>query len=133
MAWSSIKIWLCFAAFAVLNGAFREKILTRKYGDLKARFISTIMLSTVIFLITLLYFLKMHLASVPLPNPWALGALWSVLTLAFECLVGRFVMGATWDALLQEYNVFQGRSWPLVLITVLFSPVVANMLVNHGG
>lgn len=131
MAWSSIKIWLCFAAFAVLNGAFREKILARKYGDLKARFISTLMLSSVIFLITLLYFLKMHLASVPLPNPWAVGALWTLLTLAFEFLVGRFVMGAKWEALLQEYNVFQGRSWPLVLVTIFFSPVIVRMLLGH--
>jgi hypothetical protein len=31
--------------------------------------------------------------------------MWGVLTLAFEIGFGRFVVGATWERLLADYNV----------------------------
>jgi hypothetical protein len=46
-------------------------------------------------------------------------------TIAFEFLFGHYVMGHSWDSLWADYNVLQGRLWPLVLIVTLFGPMLA--------
>jgi hypothetical protein len=42
-----------------------------------------------------------------------IGVLWAVLTLAFEIVFGRFVVGASWERQLADYNVLQGGLMPL--------------------
>jgi len=37
-----------------------------------------------------------------------IGVLWGVLTLAFEIGFGRFVVGASWERLVSDYNVMEG-------------------------
>jgi hypothetical protein len=55
----------------------------------------------------------------------ALGALWFFLTLAFEFGFGR-LMGQSWATLLENYDVLHGRIWPLVLLVVLLTPMLAG-------
>jgi hypothetical protein len=50
------------------------------------------------------------------------GLFWLVLTVTFEFLFGRYVAGASWEALLADYDVLRGRLWPLVLLTTLLAP-----------
>ena len=57
-----------------------------------------------------------------------LGLFWTILTMAFEFLFGHYVMGHSWDALWADYNVLQGRLWPLVLIVTLFGPLLAQKI-----
>jgi hypothetical protein len=52
-----------------------------------------------------------------------IGALWLVLTLAFEFLVGHFVFRQPWAALLEDYDLTRGRIWVLVLVMVLLAPL----------
>ena len=49
-------------------------------------------------------------------------------TIAFEFLFGHYAMGHSWDFLWADYNVFQGRLWPLVLMVTLFGPLLAQKL-----
>jgi hypothetical protein len=44
------------------------------------------------------------------------------LTLGFEFLAGHFLFGDPWSQLLEEYNVFRGRIWILVLVTIAIAP-----------
>jgi hypothetical protein len=53
----------------------------------------------------------------------AVGALWLVLTLAFEFLAGHYLFGQDWAVLLQEYDLSRGRIWLAVLVVVLFAPL----------
>ena len=53
-----------------------------------------------------------------------IGALWLVLTLAFEFALGRFVSGLSWPEMLAEYNLASGRLWALVPLTVAAAPLV---------
>ena len=52
----------------------------------------------------------------------AVGALWLVLTLAFEFALGRFVSGLSWREMLGEYDLASGRLWALVPLTVAVAP-----------
>ena len=47
-----------------------------------------------------------------------IGALWLVLTLAFEFLVGHYLFHKPWAVLLEGYDVSRGRIWPAVLVVV---------------
>jgi hypothetical protein len=55
-----------------------------------------------------------------------IGALWGVLTLTFEILFGRFVVGASWERLLSDYNVLQGGLIPFGMIFLVLSPWIAG-------
>ena len=59
-----------------------------------------------------------------------IGFNWLILTVIFEFLFGHYVMGHTWERLLQDYNIFKGRLWSLVLMWNLIMPYVIFRLAN---
>ena len=52
----------------------------------------------------------------------AIGFLWLGLTVAFEFSFGHFVAGHSWSRLFQDYNLFAGRLWVLVLLWLTLAP-----------
>jgi hypothetical protein len=46
------------------------------------------------------------------------------MTVAFEFLAGHYIFGSPWDRLLEDYNLFGGRIWLLVLATSAFAPLI---------
>jgi hypothetical protein len=44
------------------------------------------------------------------------------LTLAFEFLFFHYVGGHAWSVLLANYDLSEGRLWPLILLWVGFAP-----------
>src|SRR5918997_1781576 len=52
----------------------------------------------------------------------AVGAFWLVLTVLFEFGFGRGVDGKSWSDLLADYNLAEGRLWPLVLAWLALGP-----------
>jgi len=57
-----------------------------------------------------------------------IGAWWVGLTVAFEFGFGRAVAKQSWQELLADYNLAEGRTWPLVLAWVAFGPAVIREL-----
>ncbi|MDF1506084.1 hypothetical protein [Roseisolibacter sp. H3M3-2] len=58
---------------------------------------------------------------------WSRGrvaVIWVGLTIAFECVVGRYVDGKEWRELLENYALWRGRLWPLVLASLAAAPYV---------
>ena len=49
---------------------------------------------------------------------------WLVFAVVFEFTFGHYVMGNPWSALLADYNLLAGRTWPLVLAWTAIAPVV---------
>ena len=124
--------WLGFLAVAVTFGIIRDKILTPTLGLLGGRAVGTFLVCVGIFGLIYLYVRKIEAA--PRNMLLKLGIFWTVLTIAFECLFGRYVMGVAWEVLLADYNVFQGRLWPLVLMVLmvtLLGPVLAWKMRNY--
>lgn len=118
------------AGIAAANGAFREAWLVSRLGEHQGRQISTFMLIAL---------LAGYIAAVMRIWPAAssrhaaaIGALWLVLTLAFEFMLGRFVSGLSWREMLAEYDLAGGRLWALVPLSVALAPWVLYRLYRYG-
>lgn len=116
-------VWLLFVPLAILNAALRDKVLTPLFGPRIALSLSGVVLSAFIFGATVLL--------IPVVGPsmpgqcWAIGAMWLVLTLAFEFLFGHYVAGDSWGKLAASLNPLPGNLFLLVLITVAIAPFAA--------
>jgi hypothetical protein len=119
----AIAIWLGLLVIAVLNGALRELLLKPVAGEHVAHLASTIILCAAIIIVAL--FTSSWVGMKAAHDAFLVGLLWVVLTVAFEFLAGHYLFGNSWETLLADYNVFQGRVWLLVLLTNLLAPLLA--------
>ena len=118
----SLVIWLLMLVVASINGVVREALLIPRMGDGAGRAISTLLLSSLVLVLTFgtVRWIRPRSAL----DAWMVGGLWFALTLGFEFLAGHFLFGNPWSQLLDDYNVFRGRIWILVLITIVLAPRV---------
>src|SRR5689334_10569357 len=56
------------------------------------------------------------------------GASWVSLTMLFEFGFMHFVAKIPWKKLFADYNLLQGRVWPLFLLTELASPLLLKAM-----
>ena len=119
-------LWFIIALFAIANGLFRESFLEPYLGDTLALPLSGITLSMMIFTITFFSFrlIKSHASSTYL----YIGLQWVVMTLIFEFVFGRFVMGRSWEELFQVFNILEGNLFILALLVSLFSPLLVSRI-----
>ena len=119
-------LWFIIALFAIANGLFRESFLEPYLGDTLALPLSGITLSMMIFTITFFSFrlIKSHASSTYL----YIGLQWVVMTLIFEFVFGRFVMGRSWEELFQVFNILEGNLFILALLVSLFSPILVSRI-----
>jgi len=120
MTLRALAVWCLLVVLAVLNGGTRDTWLSPRLGDPIGRAIRTLLLCGLIFLATWLTIGWIR----PATNGEALGvgALWLVLTLAFEFGVGHYGFGKPWPVLLADYDLRRGRIWMAVLVVTLFAP-----------
>jgi hypothetical protein len=118
----ALIVWLGLLIVAVANGAVREFAIVPRTGEIAGHVVSTLTLCAAILLLSWLTIGWVDPPSAR--DAWAVGALWLALTLAFELLAGHYVFGHPWSRLLDDYNVFRGRVWILVLVTTAVAPVV---------
>ncbi|HEV8124419.1 MAG TPA: hypothetical protein VGP80_09260 [Gemmatimonadales bacterium] len=118
-------VWLGFAMVAVGGGIFRVIWLDPRIGTYAANLVETLGLTA--FLGGIIW------VTVPWLVPalgkrelMRLGVCWFCLTVAFEFLFGHFVDGASWSALLSNYDVRAGRLWVLVPLMMGFGPSLAG-------
>jgi hypothetical protein len=116
----SLVIWVVMLTVASVNGAIREAVLVPVMGDVAGRAASTLLLSGLVLLLAYVSIEWIHPRSGR--EAWAVGGLWVALTLAFEFLAGHYLFGNPWSRLLEDYDVFRGRIWILVLITTAVAP-----------
>ncbi|HWI82430.1 hypothetical protein [Ramlibacter sp.] len=121
----SILVWIAILMLAILNGALRDIALVHALGPTLARFVSGVVLCSVIVAAAALA--APWLGKLPLRAFWWIGTLWLVLTLGFETAVG-YAEHQSWQRLLDAYTLQGGNLWPLVLITTLIAPRVGARL-----
>jgi hypothetical protein len=108
---------------AIANGAFREAVLVPRVGRGKAHVSSTAILCILIAVSSLV--------AAPWLNPrttqaaLTIGAIWLIMTLAFEFGFGHFVSHKSWSELLADYDLFAGRVWVFVPLAVFVAPYLA--------
>jgi cytochrome bd-type quinol oxidase subunit 1 len=116
-------IWAALLVVAVLNGAFREAVLSPRMGAATAHVVSTAMLSAAIFVLA-----RVSIGWIAPREPrdaLAVGAAWLAMVLAFEFLAGHYAFGKTWRELFADYDVSRGRVWIVVLASTLLAPLWA--------
>lgn len=116
----SVFVWILLLSAAILNGAFREKVLVPLFGSRAAHWTSTVLLCLLIMGIAGLMFAWLDVAT--RRESWIVGIVWILLTVAFEFLAGHFAFGKPWSMLLADYDIFSGRIWILVLVTTGLAP-----------
>jgi hypothetical protein len=119
----AVLVWVGLLVIAILNGGFREAVLTPRLGRSLGHGLSTLMLS--LFIVALGWMTTPWVGPKSLQDAWMIGGAWVALTLAFEFLGGHFIFGRPWQTLLADYNLFAGRIWVMVLIVTLMTPVIA--------
>jgi hypothetical protein len=117
-----LAAWLGMLVLAVLNGALREALLTPVLGDAAGRQLSTLLLLALFS--GWFWFLHRRWPLSTALQAWLVGAVWLVMTLAFETFLGRVLGGKSWPAVFEDYNVLAGRLWILVPLWTLVGPYV---------
>lgn len=117
----STVVWFLLLFLAIINGGFREAMLTPRLGEHESHVIGTITLCTAILIVTWLTIDWMRPAKST--DALLIGGGWVLMTVAFEFLVGHYIFRTSWARLLSDYDVLGGRVWLLVLATVAFAPL----------
>ncbi|WP_238709215.1 hypothetical protein [Natronorubrum halophilum] len=117
-----LGVWVLMAVLAVLNGGLREVVLIPRVGAYPGHVLSTAVLTTVILVLSFLYFTNTPIAYLPV-ELLLVGTLWTALTVGFEFLVG-YLEGTPVAVTLAQYNVFAGQVWILVPLVLFCSPLV---------
>jgi len=119
----SFLVWLLFIPLAVANGVLRDLLLTPALGDTLGRAASSVSLSVLIFCLTLLFVKRLGIGT--RRECLLVGGSWLVLTVLFEFTFFVLVMGHPMNVLFQDFDLFRGRLWLLVLATTFFAPLAA--------
>jgi hypothetical protein len=118
----ALLAWLVLLAAMLANGFVRVLVMEPRLGEVLGRQVSTALAVSIVIVVAGTFVRGRPAAS--RPELLQVGAVWLLLTVAFEFLFGHYVVGATWQEQLADYDVRQGRFWPLVLVAVLVSPWV---------
>lgn len=117
--------WLPMIVIAFANATLRELALVKIYEQGRADQLSTLTLA--ILCAVYVWFVFRFLNIQHSGQVWLAGLIWMLLTIAFESILGRLTH-KPWSELLQQYNVFAGRLWPLFLLWLFLLPYLVYLL-----
>jgi hypothetical protein len=124
MTWPrAILAWLLLLVVAFANGTVRQLAYPASLGDFAAR-----QVSTVVGAVALGLTMWLVLRRWPVPGAaraWGVGALWALLTVAFEVAMMRGA-GRPWGEVAAQYALWEGSLWPLLVLWILVGPRVLS-------
>jgi hypothetical protein len=127
----ALFVWVILAFLTILFAVFREAIFIpiTGLGGTMARALLLPVGIAYTFVISY-FFLKKTKAPYRNPDTVIVGILWLILTIVFEFTFGSVVMGNSLTALVADYNILAGRTWPIFLLGLLLSPIFAGKLLK---
>lgn len=111
-------------AIAIANGAIGEFLVSRLAGGYVSHLYRTSVIITVIFFFSRAYLRRAVEGPVPYTYALSAGLLWLVSSIIFEFIFGHYVFGFSWERILTEYRVSEGRLWALVLASEVAAPLL---------
>ena len=123
-----ILAWFPMLLIAILNGALREAVIKKWFADAVAHRLST--LTLVLFFAVYIYFIIRRFPLASVTQAMVVGLMWMIMTLIFEFGFGRY-RGLSWESMLADYNILQGKLWLLVPLWVLLAPFVFYQFTNR--
>lgn len=122
----ALAVWLVLMVAESVHGTLRMLLLAPFVGDFKARQISVFTGSLLILAVT--YLFVRWIRAETTARLLVVGLVWLALTVLFEVVLGRFVMGYSWDRLASDYDLARGGLMPFGLVMLTLSPLVAAKL-----
>jgi hypothetical protein len=119
---SAFGVWLLILPLMVANGIFRETVLVPSLGRRPADVASAAIGIAIILLITMPFLRRARDRSTGALV--RVSVIWLVLTVAFEFLFGHYVDGKSWMELVENYAIWRGNLWPLVLASLALAPFI---------
>jgi hypothetical protein len=126
IATRAIAVWLILICAEILHGIARGIFLVPHVGEFRSNQMGVFTGSVIIMVIALAF--VRWIGATRTTELLAVGVLWLGLTLAFEILFGRFVVGASWERLAADYNVLEGGLLPFGMLVLALSPLIAAKL-----
>ena len=117
-----VLAWLPLVMIAMINGALRESLYGQYLGEVRAHQVSTVtgVLLFGIYIWALVRYMRPDSSNQSI----VIGIVWLGMTVAFEFIFMHYVAGRSWEVLLNDYNIFAGRVWVVVLIWIAVAPYV---------
>lgn len=122
----SLVVWLVIIAVETVHGFLRTLLLVPMVGDFSARQLSVFTGSLLIFVVTLL--LIKWIDARTTFQLIMVGALWVLLTILFEVMLGRLVLDSSWDRITEDYDITRCGLLGFGIMFMLVSPLLANVL-----
>lgn len=116
----AMGVWCLFVLVAFACRLYCAGGLEERLGEWRSHLLFVVMTSVLVFAIG-----TVALSGGPVAvglSPWQLGGVWLMLSFSFELFLGRYILGLEWRYLFRDYNLRRGRLYPLVLLTVFFTP-----------
>lgn len=126
----AILAWLVLAVVGFSNGALRQTTFARVLPEHTANQLSVATAIVLLGATTWLLTRAWPLASAA--QAWRVGALWLALAFLFETGMG-VAARRPWSDIFQDYRVWEGRLWPLVLLFLLVAPRLALWVQSSRG
>ena len=117
-------VWLVIMMVESLHGIVRQALLAPMVGEFRARQIRVFTGAVLILIVSVLFIRWIGVRSSA--RLLFLGVLWVVLTVAFEFILGRFILGLPWERLLEDYYLLHGGLMPIGLIVLACAPFIAS-------
>jgi hypothetical protein len=129
----SFVVWIILAFITILFAIFREAVFIPATG-LNFTLARALLLPVgLAYTFAIAYiFLKNTKVPYKRSDTIKIGFLWLLLTTAFEFIFGSLVMGNSLSALVADYNIFVGRTWPFFLLGLLLAPFIAERIVKKS-
>lgn len=122
----ALAVWCALIAAEILHGIARSILLVPHVGEFKSNQMGVFTGSIIILAIALIT--VRWIGATRAADLLAVGVLWLVLTLIFEIVFGRFVVGASWERISADYNLRKGGLLPIGMLVLLLSPLIAGKL-----
>ncbi len=124
LCYRGFLVWLVIIVAEIIHGVARSIVLVPSFGEFRSNQIG-VLTGSIIILAIAFAFVK-WLGATRKSDLLLIGLIWFVLTLAFEVIFGRFVMGFSWQRLASDYNIAAGGLLPFGLIVLGLSPLIAG-------
>lgn len=116
-------VWLLIAAAESAHGIARTLYLQPLVGDRAARQIAVASGAAIVLAIA--WLAARWIGAATRRGQFAVGLLWLALTIAFDLALGRWIFGFSWERLLEDFRIWEGRLFPLGLLVLAFAPMIA--------
>ncbi len=123
---AAIGVWCLFVCATFACWLYCRGSVEARLGELMSHWVFVLASSIAVFFLGSIF-----LIDYPIEGDGTLlwiGGLWLALSVGFELLLCRVVLGMTWPRLFRDYNLRRGRLYLLLLVTVFFTPLTSYHL-----